>query len=190
MVAVRSNPLSEGCSEGRRLLPMRRILLGIGLSALLVVLGVSVAYATHSSGKGPNQDLVSGTGHARFSEEFDIDVHVNAKSGPSGEDPQGHFFFTGVSSFGSADIRGDVTCLNVVGNRATIGGEITQSRVDNPSFEEGEGVLIFVEDNGEPGKANDMLELFAEPTPPTVCPPPEPDFAITGGNYIVHDAMP
>jgi hypothetical protein len=172
---------------------MRRILFGMGLiSALLVVLGVGVAYATHSSGQGPNHDFASGTGQFRVQENFlDFDIHVNAKSGPMGEDPQGDFYFrSAASGVGAADIRGVVTCLRVVGNRAAIGGEITQARGDNPFLEVGDGVLIYVADNGEPGTANDGLELFSQAAPPTVCPPPGATAPITGGNYVVHDATP
>jgi hypothetical protein len=46
---------------------MKRLLLAVSLALLLsLALGVSVAGATHSNGKGPNHDFAQGTGQATF----------------------------------------------------------------------------------------------------------------------------
>jgi hypothetical protein len=56
---------------------------------------------------------------------------LSARSGPSGEDASGRYFFSrhdvGVS------LWGEVTCLRVEGNKAVVGGRITRSAgLDNP----------------------------------------------------------
>jgi hypothetical protein len=83
------------------------------------------------------------------------------------------------------DLKVDVTCLNVVGNSASIGGEVTSS--NDPLSPVGSGVLIFVTDNGEPGDQDDFFG-FHTGTPPEVCPAPEPRSIENSGNFVVHDA--
>lgn len=114
-------------------------------------------------------------------------IHLNARSGPLGEDPRGHFFVRAV--FPDADVRGSISCLTVVGNTASVGLEIERSRT--PAFPEGSGLLLFVADNGEPGD-DDSFNGFFTPTPPQVCPPPFPQSGagLFQGNYVVHDAAP
>ena len=168
---------------------MKRLLAALTLALLVsLALGLSVANATHSNGDGPNQDLVSGTG--QFSPEtVDQEIHVNAKSGPSGEDPQGHFFIRGTTNQGQPiDVRGSVTCLNVNGNNATVVGEIERSRT--AAFPKGAGIILIITDRGEPGDG-DGFSGGVEPTPRETCPPPPfPVPPTSQGNYVVHDATP
>jgi hypothetical protein len=97
--------------------------------------------------------------------------------------------------------QGPVTCLAVVGNRASFFYEFKHAE---PAFFEGGGVQVYAEDNGPPRNGQSVDgSAFDAPIPgpgaglpplegPTVCPPPR----ITGydqlesGNLIVHDAMP
>jgi hypothetical protein len=159
--------------------------------ALLVTAGS--AAATHSNGKGPRHDLVAGTGAidtpvTPFGPIF-VKLHVNAKSGPGGEDPRGKLVFRGnPPPFGAVDIHGDITCVNVSGNQATVGFVVTKSRAGFPVGIFGEFSIV---DSGEPGTA-DTFE--GRPTGgtgqlPSTCelfqPRPQP---ITQGNFIVHDA--
>jgi hypothetical protein len=172
---------------------MKKLLAALTLALLVsLALAVSAANATHSEGEGPNHDFVSGTGQFQGLLAIDLEIHVNAKSGPSGEDAQGHFFIRQQPGFvfTELDIRGEVTCLNVQGNRATVGGEITESKVD-PTFE-GLGVLVYVEDRGEGNEPNDgSLIAFFTATPPEECHAPIPiPLLFEQGNYIVHDATP
>ena len=167
---------------------MKRMLSVLTLALLVSISVAGVAGATHSNGEGPKHDFVTGTG--QFSPEtVDQEIHVNAKSDPSGEDPQGHFFIRGTNNRGqAADIRGSVTCLNVNGNNARVGGEIEQSRT--PLFPEGRGILLTITDRGEPGDG-DGFSGNTVLTPPRRCPPPFPVLPVTQGNYVVvHDAMP
>lgn len=163
---------------------MRRIILLVLMAAVsaATVAFSGAASATHSNGKGPNQDLV--TGSTRFP-GIEAKVHINAKSGPAGEDPRGHFY---ISQGGFADFRGTVTCLNVVGNRAIVGGEVKRSSAGLPA--EGTGFLQLIVDNGEPGDSDSSLTVLT-PVPPTTCPTPSSDgITATRGNYVVHDATP
>jgi hypothetical protein len=167
---------------------MKKLWVALTVALLVsVAIGVGAASATHSNGEGPKQDLVSGTSQFEGG-GFDAQLHVNATSGPSGEDPRGHFFYRQSSSgTNQFDFSGRVTCVNVNGNLAGLAGEVTKSK--NPSVAEGSGVLISVEDRGQGAEdvARVRLNLPA--------PPPECSFIIMRvdfqkGNFIVHDAMP
>jgi hypothetical protein len=127
---------------------MKKLWVALTVALLVsVAIGVGAASATHSNGEGPKQDLVSGTSQFEGG-GFDAQLHVNATSGPSGEDPRGHFFYRQSSSgTNQFDFSGRVTCVNVNGNLAGLAGEVTKSK--NPSVAEGSGVLISVEDRGQ-----------------------------------------
>jgi hypothetical protein len=118
--------------------------------------------------------------------EFFLDVH----SGPSGENPSGL-----VSWVDRVDlVRGPVTCLNVTGNRATIGF----ANQEGPLTDVVKGGYIYVEDNGTPGVGKDKVAgRYVTTGVPTVCPPntivyrPGDDGdTVTSGELNVHDAPP
>lgn len=90
---------------------------------------------------------------------FSFDQHIEAISGPAGEDPKGHFYV--LDGFRPLDFRGRVTCLRVLGNMATVGGVVTQSREPLPP--EGTGVIINAMDNGEPGDLDQSRVFFNLP---------------------------
>jgi hypothetical protein len=146
-----------------------------------LVLGAGVANATHSSGTSPKQDLVSGTG--QFEDEtMDQKIHVNAKSGSEGK-ARGWIWETTTTATEEISYKANVTCLSVSGNKAVIGGEIIRSKTGETGF-----VVLYIEDDGEPGKGNDRVERLVSATAPTC----EEEFpvakTITKGNYIIHDA--
>jgi hypothetical protein len=161
----------------------------------MVVIGLLVAAgsaaATHSNGKGPRHDQVAGTGAidtpvTPFGPVF-VKLHVNAKSGPFGTDPRGKVVFRGnPPPIGDIDIKGRVTCLNVVGNQAIVGFEITKAKAG--PIPEGAGGIFSILDNGEPGTGNDAFEGGPLPQPPTICPLFPATRTLTQGNFIVHDA--
>jgi hypothetical protein len=167
---------------------MKRLLVALFLALVAsLALAVNAASATHSNGQGPNQDLAAGTGQVA-AVGLDFKVHVDAKSGPMGEDPQGHFRLEAVQPFFGVDvdIRGQVTCLQVIDNRATIGGVIERS--NDPRFPEGSGILIFVRDDDE--GAGDGVSMALLPSPPQTCEGfADPFRPNTQGNFIVHDAL-
>jgi hypothetical protein len=149
--------------------------------AVLVLAAIpTLATAKHSPGKGPKHDLVVGS--ARFTTPV-ASVRINAKSGPNGENPRGHFFL----KEGGFQFRGSVTCVHVVGNRASVGGRVTKSSgAGGPAV--GSGFVQFTEDNGSPGR-NDRSQTAFVATPPMACPAPvTPAFVLAQGNYVVKDA--
>jgi hypothetical protein len=155
--------------------------LSVALLSILALAAIpTVATATHSPGKGPKHDLVVGS--ARFTTPV-ASVRINAKSGPNGEKPRGHFFL----KEGGFQFRGAVTCMKVVGNRASVGGRVTKSSgVGGPAV--GSGFVQFIEDNGSPGR-NDRSHTVFVASPPLTCPAPvTPVFVLARGNYVVHDA--
>jgi hypothetical protein len=173
--------------------------LGITALALLVVPGL--AGATHSSGQGPKHDFAVGTGH--FEGEFlppfpsppglDIQMHVNAKSGPSGENATGRFYAHRESPSG-LHVHGEVTCLTVLptltGGRAVVGGVITGGREPRAPFVEGAGIKIQVDDNGNGQVIPDRMHGDPSSAPPD-CTPTEPTrLPVEEGNFTVHNALP
>ena len=155
--------------------------LSVALLSILALAAIpTVATATHSPGKGPKHDLVVGS--ARFTTPV-ASVRINAKSGPNGEYPRGHFFL----EEGGFQFRGFVTCVRVAGNRASVGGRVTKSSgVGGPAV--GSGFVQFIEDDGSPGR-NDRSHTVRVPSPPMTCPAPvTPLFVLARGNYVVKDA--
>src|SRR5207244_4482631 len=104
---------------------------------------------------------VTGSGHAGNGT-----FTVNATSGPSGESPAGSVRF----DLAIGILVGSVTCLNVNGSFATVGGADQPGTTLNAS-----GYLLHVADNQGPGGI-DLLRLellsFAPPGP-GACPTPE-----------------
>lgn len=107
---------------------------------------------------------------------------------PRGRIPSGVIVITALAMPFPGDIeRGQsftspVTCLNVQGNRATIG--TSASLAIGPS-------LTTVEDNG--GGGLDRFGVTGEATAPTQCPaPPAPGSGglVADGHFAVHDATP
>jgi hypothetical protein len=160
---------------------MKRILAFL-LLAMCLIVPVS-ASATHSPGNGPDSDKVDGT----VADLFPSTLHVNAISDPDGTNARGHLWYTDDATGFLFDEAGVVTCLNVVGNNATVGMRIDRSKL--PGFPgEGNGFLFYVSDYGEPGDMDSHLDV-PQVIPPTVCPPPI-TFAYPqkSGNFVVHDA--
>jgi len=133
-------------------------------------------------GQAPMQDSVAGTLTRGSGERDTIIWSINAVSGPSGESPAGTIETLGILLRATFP----VTCLEVSGNRAVIGGRLTSVQV----------YLIVVD---EPGEAQDrVLDQFFinDPAAPTTCAafnaqaggttPP----VAASGSVIVTDAQP
>jgi hypothetical protein len=163
---------------------MKRFRLLLAAATLAVAATPGIAVATHSSGDDPNHDQVDGTG--RLGAPFFTQVHVNATSGPSGEDAQGQYYID-KDVFGR-DFRGRVTCLTVIGNLAVVGAVIERSDFST-LFPVGYFVRIVVHDLGEPGDVDGIN--FSEANPlPVSCVFPFATLPMQQGNFIVHDALP
>ncbi len=118
---------------------------------------------------------------AKFA-SLDAQVHINAQSGPNGEDARGRFTLTQ----GALTVEGEISCLNVAGNAALAGGTIVSS--NDPFWVVGRGFYQLTIDNGSPG-TSDASQTFFLLAPPAACPAPGAGgFTLTSGNYTVHDA--
>jgi hypothetical protein len=139
---------------------MRRLLLTV--SALFAA-GVVAAPAV---AQGPAEDSVTGTGTSSF---CNGDFVIDARSGPSGENP------TGQVTCGTF-FNGPVTCLNVQGNVALLTIQTNQFG----------SVALRVIDNG--GGPADSVEAF----PGTGCPQPQGTYVPVGfsGAIVIVDAPP
>jgi hypothetical protein len=168
---------------------MRRIALA-AISTLSFVGGLATpgtASASHDPTGAPfAEDFVTGTGvqpeeTCTPSTCFRIVLVFDAHSGPSGENPAGTVRIdvqgtTGTSTFAT----GQVTCLDVRGNRATVGARFGFG-----------GLVLGVEDND--GAGQDRLGTLAVGGPPPSACPALPSTAlppIFAGDLTVHDAVP
>ena len=105
---------------------------------------------------------------------------MNAFGDPTGLNPRGRL---SVDAEGIHSYTGNVTCLSVIGNQASIGIEIVKS--SDPALL-GQGELWSVVDD-----APDRIAGYEiTPTVPVVCPSLFFNVPIVSGNYVVHDATP
>jgi hypothetical protein len=163
----------------------------VALALAVFAVAAAPAAASHSDGVGPPRDFVSGTGSIfvflpPFG-AFDVRLHVNASSEPSGADARGRFW-TELEGGLTVVLRGTVTCLRVDGHHATVSGLIERSSIGFPPV--GSGILAFGVDNGEgtnsPGDSVLGIPIGA---PLHNCPPVVSDgVIIEGGNFVAHDA--
>jgi hypothetical protein len=167
---------------------MRRIVLA-AISALCLVGGLvspSTASASHDPTGAPfAEDFVTGTvvqpEECTPSTCFRLVLVFDAHSGPSGENPAGTVRIDVQEASGTSTFdTGLVTCLDVSGNRATIGARFGFG-----------GFVVGVEDND--GAGQDRLGLLAVGGPaPSACPtfPSTALPTIFAGDLTVHDAVP
>jgi hypothetical protein len=168
---------------------MRKSVILVALGALLLV--PSTASADHG--------IESAHGGGRT---FRVDPEANPASGstsfsavdgPSGVRGSYHRFIRLPESDLTIFFRGVPTCLEVVGNTATISGDLVQV----PAGATFQRFMVVAVDNGNPdkGQATDVIiERFVGPgsvTDPTTCvtTPTDAVSALTliRGNVIVHD---
>jgi hypothetical protein len=177
---------------------MRRILVFLATMVMGVLVASGVALAAVVSEVEPNDgkhDFVVG---GFQDSEFNLDWGVSAHSGPLGEDPLGYVSATAPSAKANTDEkqgRWRVTCVNVAGKLAAIGGVPTQAASNDADpalfvFRDGgpgggtpvepDGFEFFIGRIGDPQACHDPLFLVeAAGAPP-----------IESGNILVYDAQP
>jgi len=179
---------------------MRRLAL-IAAATALGLLGP--AAASHAA-KAPVRDFVSGSAHNMLAElsPYPADLELTAR-GLDSELPSLEGFFTtdslkgyavgsGELPNGAFEVEGPVTCLKVVGNRATVKYRFEQT--SGPGAPPpGWGVQVFVEDSGDKsvpdGNATDAPlppELF-DPEANQCELPRGPYNPVDSGDYVVRD---
>jgi hypothetical protein len=161
---------------------MRSLLTTAVLAGLSLAVAVSASQAISSK-----HDSVNGTAeHLGADPPFPvIKVRINARSDATGTDPKGRLLVEGAPPI--VPYRGRVTCLNVVGNTATVGIEIVKST--DPAME-GRGQLWSVVDGGDSGNPDRIAGFPLTPSPPTVCPLLFFNVPVVSGDYVIHDAAP
>jgi hypothetical protein len=178
---------------------MKRVALLFAVALAGAVAPSGLASATHSEGTGPPKDLVAGTGTLVVPQPFPQapQLHVNAHRHPETGEADGHFYirYPTTTPTGTFDVRGRVDCLGVLGNIATVIGQIERVRGVSPfaggggGFQAGNFVQIRITDNGEPGTLD--LANFSPGSPrPQDCTPAPGDLPISHGNYVVHQEPP
>jgi hypothetical protein len=171
---------------------VKRVLTVLGIAAIGAASLGGAAEASHTPGNGPPGDFVQGT--ARLPETSGGgEFHFNARSGPLGEDPSGMYWVKD-GIFGLFTFTSEVKCLQVDGNVAYIGTEVTRAQ---EGAQEGNAVVFRVEDNGEPGAGRDRFVGTPGNDPATDCDNPAHQAALTAasvtisqGNFTVHDGQP
>jgi hypothetical protein len=125
-------------------------------------LNASAEVSAAKAGEGVEESVTGHAEHTFFGGELLRNVSFSARKLPNGE-PQGRFHvtlqgpaeFTGALEDGTRAVTFDVTCLEVEGNRAWIGGRIVAPKTDR--YLGGEDVWV-VEDGGETGP--DRVAVF------------------------------
>jgi hypothetical protein len=155
---------------------MRRLVILIAAGATLAcVVPPGSAVATQS----PRDSVRGNATHLGADPPYPrITVRIRASSDADGSNPRG------VLTIRSSDIgqrrRGEVTCLNVNGNVATIGIKIVKA--EDPAVV-GKGELFNVVDNGDNG--DQIAGYPITDAPPTECPPLSFSVPVVSGNYRI-----
>jgi hypothetical protein len=177
----------------------------------MLVLAATVAVAlaggvAFGAGGSPKADFVVGGGEISGCISLDpcplpnVPFAVDAYSNKKGTNAHGTYTQVGAIE------RGQVTCVNVDGNTASVGGIIKKSSL--PLVHPGEHFVIYFVDNGPPvngvspdltsrpdlnPEANDPPLETLPPDFPNSCPSPVSPFGYTpvkSGDVIVQDATP
>jgi hypothetical protein len=176
----------------------RKRAVGAAIGAVVVAVAVVAALGHASTGgaaaaaaqyqyQGPPQDLVAGSGKAT-SEGITEQFIVSARSGPSGEDPDGQITFLS-PSLKVPQVKADVTCMIVAGSHAQVGG-VFREPVGYGDFTL-KWIEVIIDDNGSSDTMNAFVFLD-RPRPPGFSPCnflAPTDFAVDPGNYTVSDGV-
>jgi hypothetical protein len=159
---------------------MRRLVVVAGLVALSLALQAPGGQAI-----SPTRDFVTGRAqHLGADAPYPvIDVRIRARSEAAGADVKGRVVVRNLAPL--ASYRGRVTCLSVVGSRATIGIEIASST--DPALE-GRGELWNVYDGSVTGGSDRIAGYPITQTVPIACPVLSFTVPVISGGYVVHDA--
>ncbi|MEK6226722.1 MAG: hypothetical protein AABM40_10590 [Chloroflexota bacterium] len=151
-----------------------------------LLLALTMGFCSDTAAVGPLAVEFRGAS-AGSREFFGFSAHRSATG-----DVTGHYFSRSTPGYPSPYvIEGQVTCVRVVGNRASLGGEVTRFFFEDWSdAAEKRGWYTFVQDNhghpGVPDRISEHTYLTNEPT--TNCPDPavEPlTVDMTDGDVVI-----
>ena len=143
---------------------------GLWLLGLALLFLTSCSVDEGRSGGSPG-DVVTGGGVTRY-DIFSIEVRVSDAG-----DVTGYFRTRNTTQHSSFVIEGAVTCLNVVGNRASIGGVLERIGGDefpDPSLYR--GWFLYLEDNGGRGAPDRVGHQWLSKDPVARCLTPSADW--------------
>jgi hypothetical protein len=151
----------------------------LSMAVALVLAAPAVSLADHG------HDVARGNYRLFATQEVSFSATSNANT----TDADGKFKLVLPNNDPDIIVEGDVDCLIVAANVATIGGHITRAR---PSgfFTGVQGFLLTVTDTGKFASAPDLSSFISfSATPVTVCTPIASQSPITEGEIIVHDSL-
>jgi len=172
---------------------MTKILVLTVLSAVFVIAlcfsgsvpKTSAVAAARPSANGHGTVLLQNTEGKTVRRQFSFSARVNADGSVSG-----NAILHNPSFDPKYSTQIDVTCLQIVGNRASFGGSIRKTT--DPVFnDEFDAAFFTVFDNGEPGNGNDTISeiFFDNVVEPSACQfigaDDFPQIPIEGGNVQV-----
>lgn len=150
---------------------MKRIKMFVFAALLITVVAVTTmlrptsAAAPRLSASGHGTLLLQDTDGKTVRRQFSF----SAKQMPDGT-VQGNAILHNPSFDPKYDAHFDITCLQIVGNRASFGGSIRKT--SDPVFnDEFDAAFFTVFDNGEPGAGNDTISevFFDNVVEPSTC---------------------
>jgi hypothetical protein len=141
-------------------------------AALLITATAGVVYLRPASAAAPSQSasghgtiLLQDTDGKTVRRQFSFSARVNSKGAV-----QGTAIIHNPSFDPKYDAQFDITCLQIVGNRASFGGSVRKT--SDPVFnDEFDAAFFTVFDNGEPGADNDTISeiFFDNVVEPSAC---------------------
>ena len=133
--------------------------------AVTAVLQLASAAAPGPAASGHGTILLQDTEGRTVRRQFSFSARITADG-----TVQGHAIIHNPSFDPKYDAQFDITCLQIVGNRASFGGSIRKT--SDPVFnDEFDAAFFTVFDNGEPGADNDTISevFFDNVVEPSAC---------------------
>jgi hypothetical protein len=143
------------------------VLAGLLITALAAttVLRSTSAAAAKPSASGHGTILLQNTQGRTVRRQFSFSARINSDGSVSGS-----AIIHNPSFDPKYDAQFDITCLQIVGNRASFGGSVRKT--SDPVFnDEFDAAFFTVFDNGEPGNGNDTISeiFFDNVVEPSAC---------------------
>ena len=140
-------------------------LLFIALAATTVMLRSTSAAASGPSASGHGTILLQDTNGKTVRRQFSFSARINSNG-----TVKGTAIIHNPSFDPKYDAQFDITCLQIVGNRASFGGSVRKT--SDPVFnDEFDAAFFTVFDNGEPGAGTDTISeiFFDNVVEPSTC---------------------
>jgi hypothetical protein len=154
---------------------MKRTLIAFGLSTALAVGVAQIAHADHGD------DYARGNVRIGTNE-----IDFSARSNFNGTQPRGRVRIEFITT--GEVIEGNVVCLAVLTDNATIIAEVTSIR--NPAGAQWRSMELNVTDTGKFSNAPDLFSGLVSTAPAsTVCAAAPGGLAVTEGEIVVHDSL-